>query len=61
MTIKSEAVLELNGKVKNWRQTIFVSAAVENKARVDGTIIGAITCIEDEVSDAPLKCSLKGS
>ena len=45
MTIKIEVVLELNEKVKDWRQAIIFQAVVEDKARVDGTIIGAITYI----------------
>ena len=45
MAIKIEAVLDLNGKVKDWRQAIIFQAVVEDKARVDGTIIGAITYI----------------
>ena len=39
-------------KVKDWRRDIIFQAAVEDKARVEGTIIKAITYI-NEVSNAP--------
>ena len=38
-------------KVKDWRRDIIFQAAVEDKARVEGTIIKAITYI-NEVSNA---------
>lgn len=45
MAIKSEAVFELNEKVKDRRQEIIFKAVVEDKERVDGTIIKTITYI----------------
>ena len=45
MAIKSGAVFELNEKVKDRRQEIIFKAVVEDKERVDGTIIKTITYI----------------
>jgi len=45
MAIKSEAVLELNEKVKDRRQESIFQAVAEDKARVDGTIIKTNTYI----------------